>query len=83
MYEVEYNQSNSSDVGMDTVLVDSNVNVLSLNVSGTLNYSVRVRAYTEVELDRTVCLEVPEEQNGMKRCLYLLISTLLGQNKMS
>ena len=72
MYEVEYNQSNSSDVGMDTVLVESNVNVLSLNVSGDFaTYSVRVRAYTEVGAGPySSALVVPEEQNGMKRCLY-------------
>lgn len=72
MYEVEYNQSNSSDAGMNTELVESNVNVLSLNVSGDFTtYSLRVRAHTEVGPGPySSAVEVAEEQNGMKRCLY-------------
>ena len=72
MYEVEYNQSNSSDAGMNTVLVESNVNVLSLNVSGDFaTYFLRVRALTEVGPGPySPAVEVAEEQNGMKRCLY-------------
>ena len=80
MYEVKYNQSNSSDVGMDTVLVDSNVNVLSLNVSGDFaTYSVRVRAYTEVGAGPySSAVEVPEEQNGMKIYMYSFNLYTLG-----
>lgn len=85
MYEVEYSGSNNSDVGMSTVLVESDVHVLSLNVSENFTtYVFHVRAYTGVGAGPySSAVVVAEEQNGMKQCLWIPIHILLGQKELS